>query len=197
VKLLGRFDSPPLVVTSMVALLVATLTTNIAANVVPPANSFSNLAPRHLGYVGGGLITAVIGILMMPWKLITSTQGYIFVWLVGYSALLGPIAGIMIADYFVVRRATLHVPDLYREDGRYGRWNGLTIAVFAVAVLPSVPGFCAEAGFVAAECVPDVLREIYRYAWFVGFAIAFILHAALARRDAPAENHLTGKEAVA
>jgi len=197
VKLLGRFQSPPLVVTSMIALLVATLTTNIAANVVPPANSFANLAPRRIGYISGGLITAILGVVMMPWKLITSTQGYIFVWLVGYSALLGPIAGIMIADYFVVRRARLDVPDLYREGGRYGRWNARTIAIFAVAVIPCVPGFCAEAGFVPAASVPEALRSLYTYAWFVGFSIAFVLTAALGKRDALPPSEMVGKETAA
>jgi cytosine/uracil/thiamine/allantoin permease len=183
VRLLGRFHSAPLVIGSMIALIVATLTTNIAANVVSPANDFSNAAPRWVSYRTGGLLTAAIGVLIMPWKLIESTHGYIFTWLIGYGALLGPIAGIMIADYFIVRRARLEIGDLYRSDGRYGRWNGRTIAVLLLAVLPCVPGFLVEAGFLGGEGVPEALRTIYTYAWFVGFAIAFVLHTLVARRE--------------
>ncbi len=184
VRLLGRFTSPPLVIVSMIALLVATLTTNIAANVVSPANDFANVFPRRVSYLTGGLITAFIGIIMMPWKLIASTKGYIFTWLIGYGALLGPIAGIMIADYFVVRRTRLDVADLYRVNGRYGAVNVRTLAIFAVAVAPCVPGFLAEA-FPAtfAASVPGALRQLYTYAWFVGFATAFALHAAVAKRE--------------
>ena len=182
VRLLGRFSSPPLVITSMVALLVATLTTNIAANVVSPANDFSNVAPRWISFRTGGLLTAAIGIVMMPWKLIETTQNYIYTWLIGYGALLGPIAGIMIADYFVVRRAALYVDELYREDGRYGVVNWRTIGVFALGVLPCLPGFLAAAGFGPEKWVPLEFRTLYTYAWFVGFAIAFVLQAILAER---------------
>jgi len=88
VQLLGRFTSVPVVVLSMLALAVATLTTNLAANVVAPANAFTNIAPTRISFRAGGMITGVIGILMMPWKLLADPQGYIFTWLVGYSALL-------------------------------------------------------------------------------------------------------------
>ena len=103
VALLGRFHEPVIASIALVALLVATLNTNVAANVVSPSNDFSNLNPRLISFRTGGLITGVVGILMMPWKLLTDFNSYIFGWLVGYSGLLGPIAGIMIADYFVVR----------------------------------------------------------------------------------------------
>lgn len=183
VRLLGRFESPPLVITSMIALLVATLTTNIAANVVSPANDFSNVAPRLISFRTGGLITALIGVAIMPWKLIETTQGYIYTWLIGYGALLGPIAGVMIADYFVVRRASLAVDDLYRDEGRYGRWNHRAFLVLTVAVAPCVPGFLVEAGFLSKGAIPAVLDSIYRYAWFIGFAIAFVLHSVLGKRE--------------
>src|SRR5205823_9559134 len=104
---------------ALIALLIATLTTNVAANVVSPSNDFANLNPRRISFRTGGMITGVVGVLMMPWKLLSDLSAYVFGWLVGYSALLGPIAGVMIVDYFVVRRAQLKVDDLYRRDGLY------------------------------------------------------------------------------
>ena len=182
VALLSRFDEPLVVVISMIALAVATLTTNIAANVVAPAIGFSNLAPKWISFRVGALITGVIGILIMPWKLISSTQGYIFTWLIGYSALLGPVAGIMIADYWVVRRTRLETPALYQEGGEYwyrDGWRWATVAILALAVAPNVPGFLAAAGWVAPSAVPALFHSLYTYAWFVGFAIAFVAYAAL------------------
>ncbi len=119
VALLGKFNQPVVASIALIALLVATLNTNVAANVVSPSNDFSNLNPRLISFRTGGLITGVVGVLMMPWKLLTDFSSYIFGWLVGYSGLLGPIAGVMIADYFVVRHSTLKVDDLYRRGGAY------------------------------------------------------------------------------
>lgn len=181
VALLSRFHSPVLVITSALAILMATLSTNIAANVVAPANAFANLAPRRISFRAGGLLTAAIGLLMMPWKLLEANR-YLETWLRGYGALLAPIAGIMIADYFVVRRKRLFVDDLYREDGRYGRWNARTLAIFAATVLPCVPGFLCQCGVAAPERVPEPLRALFTYAWFFGFASAFLLHSIFARR---------------
>jgi NCS1 family nucleobase:cation symporter-1 len=112
---LNRRQSGRLAFISLIALLLATLSTNVAANVVSPSNDFSNLNPRLISFRTGGMITGAIGILMMPWKLLSDLSAYVFGWLVGYSGLLGPIAGLMIADYFVVRRSRLYVDDLYRR----------------------------------------------------------------------------------
>ncbi len=128
VALLGRFNQPVVAFIALIALLVATLNTNVAANVVSPSNDFSNLNPRLISFRTGGLITGVMGVLMMPWKLLSDFSSYIFGWLVGYSGLLGPIAGVMIADYFVVRRARLKVDDLYRRNGVYEYDNGVNCA---------------------------------------------------------------------
>jgi cytosine/uracil/thiamine/allantoin permease len=182
VALLSRFRSPALVATSVLAILVATLTTNIAANVVAPAYAFSNLAPRRISFRTGALATAVLGVLMMPWKLLEANR-YLESWLRGSGVFLAPIAGIMIADYFVVRRARLAVGDLYRPDGRYGRWNARTLAVFAATVLPGVPGFLAQGGLLAPERVPAPLRALATYAWFFGFIAAFLLHSLVAIRE--------------
>lgn len=177
VEVINRFGNRTLSSIALVALAIATLSTNIAANVVSPANDFSNLAPRHISFRTGGLITAGIGVLMMPWKLLADPDGYIFTWLIGYSALLGPIAGIMIADYFVLRKKLLLVADLYRMDGIYRYSGGFSLAAlgaFALSVLPNLPGFLAQIGAVGA--VPRFFSLIYPQAWFTGFGLAFGLY---------------------
>jgi NCS1 family nucleobase:cation symporter-1 len=171
--LAGRMGGGWTVVVSLIALSVATLSTNIAANVVSPANVILNLSPRRATFRIGGLITALVGIVILPWKLIESTDGYIFTWLIGYSALLGPIGGIVICDYFLVRRTNVDVDALYRRHGEYAYSGGVNpVAVFALVagVAPNVPGFLAEAGLV--DSVPAVFASVYTYAWFVGFALS-------------------------
>jgi NCS1 family nucleobase:cation symporter-1 len=164
VALLSRFHEPLIAMVALVALLVATLNTNVAANVVSPSNDFSNLNPSLISFRTGGLITGVAGLLMMPWKLLADFNSYIFGWLVGYSGLLGPIAGIMIVDYFVIRKTNLQLSDLYRRGGAYEYRNGLNPrALFALAAGILV----ALVGLVAPP-----LRWLYDYAWFVGFAVA-------------------------
>ncbi len=180
VKVISRFGIPWLSGLALVTLAVATLSTNIAANVVSPANDFANLCPRLVSFRTGGLITAVIGILIRPWKLYEDPSGYIFTWLIGYSALLGPIAGIMIADYFVWRRTHLDVDGLYRQDGPYRYSGGLSVVGFGclvVAVLPNVPGFLVTIAVLPSEMFPTWLVAGYHYAWFVGFALGFALYA--------------------
>jgi NCS1 family nucleobase:cation symporter-1 len=182
VDVLTRFKNPVVLVVAMVALCIATLATNIAANVVSPANDFANLAPNKISFRAGGFITGVIGVLIMPWKLIADPSGYIFTWLIGYSALLGPIAGILIADYFVLRGTRLNVEALYREDGEYAYSGGFSLAgigALILAVLPNLPGFLVTVKAVSAEHVPSVLVASYNYAWFIGFAVAFLAYLVL------------------
>ncbi len=173
VVLIGRFNQPLLASVALIAILIATLNTNVAANVVSPSNDFANLNPSRISFRTGGLITGVIGILMMPWKLLSDYGSYIFGWLVGYSGLLGPIAGIMIADYFVIRQRRLHVDDLYKRGGRYEYNNGFNPRAVASAALGVVVALLGVA-------VPD-LRWLYDYAWFVGFAVAGLSYVALMR----------------
>jgi nucleobase:cation symporter-1, NCS1 family len=182
VDVLTHFSNPVVLVVAMVALCIATLATNIAANVVSPANDFSNLAPHKISFRTGGLITGIVGIVMMPWKLVADPSGYIFTWLVGYSALLGPIGGIMIADYYVWRHRQLHVNALYRADGEYRYTNGFSIAAIValiVAILPNLPGFLVTVKLIDASAVPAFFVRLYDYAWFVGFAIAFVVYLVL------------------
>jgi NCS1 family nucleobase:cation symporter-1 len=174
-------------IVAMLALCIATLATNIAANVVSPANDFAQLAPRIISFRIGGLITGIVGILMMPWKLVADPNGYIFTWLIAYSALLGPIGGILIADYFVYRRRQLNANALYKSGGEYSFTSGFSIVALislALGALPSLPGFLVNVKVLSAESVPAFLAQLYNYAWFIGFAVAFAIYLAL-RRLAP------------
>jgi NCS1 family nucleobase:cation symporter-1 len=172
VALLARIGGPLMIILSMAGLTIATLTTNIAANIVAPANGFSNVAPDKISFKQGAMITAVIGIVMMPWRLYNDAAAYIFTWLIGYGALLGPIAGIMIADYFVLRRGILAVDDLYRRGGVYEYRRGVNwvaITAFVLGVLPSLPGFI---GAVSGHPAGGFFGGVYNWAWFVGFLIS-------------------------
>ena len=181
VALLGKFDSKVVVGFALFALTIATLSTNIAANVVSPANDFSNLAPKVISFKMGGIITGVFGILMMPWKLL-SGGAYVFVWLIGYSSLLGAIGGVMIADYFVLRGCNLKANHLYSPKGEYsfggGAINWRAVAALVLGIAPNVPGFLKAAGIGSFQ-FPDFLLSLYPYAWFVSFAIAFAVHILL------------------
>jgi NCS1 family nucleobase:cation symporter-1 len=177
------------VMIGLVIITIDTVSVNIAANMVGPAYDFSALWPRGISYKTGGYITAVLGVLIMPWKLLTTTQGYIFVWLTGYGALLGPIAGIMIADYWVVRRAQLNVGGLYAQDGVYSYvrgWNPVALLAFAVPVLVNLPGFLHSAAPATFGWIGPLWTGIYDYAWFVGVGLAYLIYALLMPRPRPA-----------
>jgi NCS1 family nucleobase:cation symporter-1 len=181
VEVLMNFKNPAVLIIAMLALCIATLATNIAANVVSPSNDFSNLAPCKISFRMGGLITGIIGVLMMPWKLVADPTGYIFTWLIAYSALLGPIGGILIADYFVIRRCKLDVPALYKPNGEFQFTNGFSfVAMIALILgaLPSLPGFLVNVKALPADSVPPFLSQLYNYAWFVGFGVAFVAYIA-------------------
>lgn len=188
VDLAGRMGGVTVIV-ALAALVLATLTTNLAANVVAPAYGFSNLAPASISFRMGGYITAGIGIAIFPWRLVEDAGAYIFTWLVGYSALLGPIAGILVADYYIKRRMLLDVDALFRHDGPYaGRqgWNLAGMVALAAGVLPNLPGFLHVAGALAS--VPPVFDSLYSYAWFVGFLVAAVVYV-LASPQAMAPQH--------
>jgi nucleobase:cation symporter-1, NCS1 family len=181
VLLIARFTSPLLLIVSLLALGIATLATNIAANVVSPANDFANLWPKKISFRTGGFITGVIGILIQPWRLVADPSGYIFTWLVGYSALLGSIGGILIADYWLVRRARLDLVALYQARGPYwygSGWNWIALLALGLGILPNLPGFL---GTIKAVTVAPMWMELYSYAWFVSFAISFAVYAVLTR----------------
>ncbi|SHJ54690.1 nucleobase:cation symporter-1, NCS1 family [Hymenobacter daecheongensis DSM 21074] len=184
VVLAARFESRLLVSFAMLAVALSTLATNIAANIVSPANDFANLAPTRISFKTGGYITGIIGLLIFPWKLIADPSGYIFTWLVGYSALLGPIGGIMIADYYLLRHQQLDVPDLYSYHGRYTYRNGFNtaaIVALVVGIAPNVPGFLVAIRVLPKAAVWSGLVGLYDYAWFVGFGLAAVVYLGLMR----------------
>jgi nucleobase:cation symporter-1, NCS1 family len=171
VAVLAHLENPFAVVVAMVALLMATLNVNVAANVVSPANDFSNLWPRKISFRTGGLLTCLIGVLMQPWKLLASYGNYVSGWLVGYSGFLGPVAGILICDYFIRRKRVLKTEDLYRRGGGYEfsagvNWRAMLALAFGCAV-----------AFVGLIYTP--VRLLYDYAWFVGFAVSFLAYGVL------------------
>ncbi len=196
VELITLIGTPAVIIFGALIILAAQLTTNMAANVVSPANDFSNLSPRRISYVTGGLITAVIGILMMPWRLYSDAAAYIFTWLIGYSSLMGALGGILIADYWIVRRQQLDVRELFLLDGRYAYSNGVNwraIAALLIAVLPVVPGFLRAATTPGGQVPnPGFLDKLYTYAWFVTFALSFLSYLALMR--VPAAEATKGPE---
>jgi nucleobase:cation symporter-1, NCS1 family len=174
VAVLSRLGNPIAVVIAMIALLLATLNVNVAANVVSPANDFSNLYPRRISFKIGGLITCFIGLLMQPWRWLSSHGSYVMGWLVGYSSFLGPIAGVMIADYYILRKRVIVTDDLFHRGGAYefsGGFNWRAIAALAAGIFVALSGLKVPA-----------LRSLYQYAWFVGFGVSFFLYLAIAPR---------------
>jgi NCS1 family nucleobase:cation symporter-1 len=167
------------------AIGAAQITTNMAANVVSPANDFSSLAPKKISYVTGGLITATLGIAMMPWKLYADAAAYIFTWLIGYSSLMGAIGGVLIADYWLLRRRELSLPDLFKVQGIYSYTNGTNrtaIIALVAAIVPVVPGF-VRAATTPGGVVPNlsIFDHLYTYAWFVTFSLSAAIYLLLMR----------------
>ena len=179
VVLVRRFESHTLVFFSMIAVIIATISTNAAANVVGPANAFSNMMPSKIDFKRGGYITGIIGILIMPWKLIADPSGYIFTWLIGYSALLGPVIGIILVDYFLIRKTELNVEDLYRSKGIYAGVNPVAIIALVIGVLPNIPGFLANVGLYSGS---GFIVNLYNYAWFIGLGISSLVYYVLMRK---------------
>jgi len=177
VAVLSRLGNPFAVVLAMLALLMATLNVNVAANVVSPANDFSNLSPRRISFRTGGLITCFMGIAMQPWKLMANYGSYIFGWLVGYSGFLGPIAGVLICDYFIVRKKKPFVQDLYQRNGLYEYQRGFHWQALAA--------LAAGAGVAFIGLIVPPLRILYNYAWFVGFIVSFFVYFAMAHSAQP------------
>jgi NCS1 family nucleobase:cation symporter-1 len=178
-KVVSQFDSVLVVAISMFTAVVATLAVNIAANVVSPANDFANAFPRLISFRTGGLITGVVGILMQPWKLLADPSAYIFTWLNGYSGGLGSIAGVLIADYWLVRDKKLALGDLYRTKGVYAYTQGWNWR----AVVATLIG----CGLAWIGLVVPQLKQLYDYGWFVGFGASAVIHYVLMKAIPPQE----------
>jgi NCS1 family nucleobase:cation symporter-1 len=197
VVLAGRFDSKILVSIAMIAVAISTLATNIAANIVSPANDFANLAPSKINFRSGGFITGILGILIFPWKLVADPSGYIFTWLVGYSSLLGPVGGILIVDYYFIRRQQLSVTGLYDPNGIYryaSGFNRRAVLSLLLGILPNVPGFLVTIGANSATTWPAFIVGMYSYAWFTGFFLAGGCYGLLMRTERQPIAHFNPKE---
>jgi len=180
VVVLSRFQNPYILVFAMLSLCIATLATNIAANVVSPANDFAHLWPSKISFRTGGLITGVIGILIQPWRLVADPSGYIYTWLIAYSALLGAIGGILIADYYLIRRTQLNLVELYQAGGEYwyrSGWNWRAIVALVLGILPCIPGFLGTV--MPTLGIEPFWMQLYHYAWFLSFAIAAAVYSGL------------------
>jgi nucleobase:cation symporter-1, NCS1 family len=164
IQLIGAFHQPFVAFVALIAVLIATLNVNIGANVVSPSNDFSNLYPRLISFRTGGLITGFLGLAMCPWKLLATPDAYIFGWLIGYSGLLGPVAGIMVSDYFLVRKTELDINSLYHREGAYHYSKGINPR----AVVSLVLGVAVALAGVFVK----PLHFLYDYAWFVGFFLS-------------------------
>jgi len=184
--LAGKFESKMLVSVAMICVAISTLATNIAANIVGPANDFSNLSPTRINFRMGGYITGIFGVLIFPWKLVADPSGYIFTWLIAYSSLLGPIGGIMIADYYFVRNKQLITNDLYSSSGIYSYQNGYNMkALWALlaGIVPNIPGFLVTIHVLSQEAFPSFISGLYHYAWFVGFGVSFAVYLVLMKNE--------------
>lgn len=159
----------------LLVILLANLTTNVAANLVSPSYDFSHLAPAKISFRTGGLIAALIGLLFMPWKLLATSGSYLFTWLGGYGTLLGAIAGILLSDYYLLRKGRLHVADLYRRGGEYeyrNGWNPQALIAFLLGVLPCLPGYLAVSGLIDKAALPGLLLGLFDISWFFSLAVA-------------------------
>lgn len=192
VELIARIGGPLSTAVAMFGVVIATLTTNLAANVVSPANDFSNLCPRKISFQKGALIASCIGVVILPWKLYNDAAQYLFTWLIGYGSFLGSIAGIMIVDYFIIKKMSLQVEELYQANGRYryqGGFNLRTIAAMFLGIAPNIPGFLIELKVLESS---TFWSAIYERGWFTSFIIAGLIHWSWARQDQKIE--VFGKE---
>ena len=184
VVLAGKFENKLMVSFAMLAVVISTLATNIAANIVSPANDFSNLWPSKINFRIGGYITGIIGVLILPWKLVADPTGYIFNWLVAYSSLLGPVGGIMIADYYFIKKQQLKVVELYRPKGDYtytGGFNNYAIIALLLGIIPNIPGFLVQIKILSPDTFPAWVNQLYHYAWFVGFFVSGLSYILMMR----------------
>jgi NCS1 family nucleobase:cation symporter-1 len=185
VQLAARLSNPAVVILGLLTVLIATVSVNVAANVVSPSYDFSNVAPKVISFRIGGLITGVVGVALQPWRLLSNPHVYIFTWLGFYGGLIAAVAGVLVAGYWVLRRTKLNLADLYRPEGEYwfqGGWSWAAVVATVVGALLAVGGAWSAPGegpFPANGLIP-VLKPLYNYSWVVGFAAGFAIYLVLA-----------------
>jgi NCS1 family nucleobase:cation symporter-1 len=193
VEVASRFTNPVAVVIGLVMAVLATISANVAANVVSPSYDFSNALPRWLNFRTAGLLTGVIGVLIQPWRLVSNPRTYIFTWLGFYGGVLASVAGVLIAGYWVVGRTRLDLADLYRPEGRYwfaAGWNWKAVLATVLGAVVAVGGAYSAQGsgpFPENGLIPS-LRPVYDYSWVTGLVVGFVVYLALslpARASAP------------
>ncbi|KAJ8432761.1 hypothetical protein Cgig2_011684 [Carnegiea gigantea] len=179
IQLLGEIGGFTTTILAIFGISLATITTNIAANIVAPANALVNLSPSKFTFRKGAILTALLGIAFQPWRLLKSSESFVYTWLVGYSALLGPIGGIILADYYLIQKMKLDIKDLYtlQPGGTYyytGGYNLAAIVALIFGILPVMPGLLQKVGILGS--VPEIFIAIYNNAWFFSFFSAGILY---------------------
>ncbi|KAJ4704946.1 purine-uracil permease NCS1-like [Melia azedarach] len=184
IQLLEQIGGITTTILAIIGISLATITTNIAANVVAPANALVNLSPSKFTFRRGALLTALLGIAFQPWRLLKSSESFVYTWLVGYSALLGPIGGIILVDYYLIRGTKLSIEDLYslNPNGAYyysAGYNLAAVAALIIGILPVIPGFLQKVGFL--ETIPNALVVVYNNAWFFSFFSAGFIYWILLR----------------
>lgn len=179
VDLVNQIGNPTLIVIGTLVICISALATNIAANIVSPANDFANLWPEKISFKRGGYITIIIGLLMHPWKIVSDPNGFIFTWLIAYAGLIGSLSGIAISDYYLIHKTKLNISGLYRKKSSYWYFHGfniLAIVVFIISILPCLPGFIGTVGVVK---VKQFWIQLYHYSWFISFFLALVIYPVL------------------
>ncbi|XVE96556.1 hypothetical protein REPUB_Repub02eG0232800 [Reevesia pubescens] len=193
IHLLGKIGGFTTMILAILGISLATITTNTAANVIAPANALVNLSPSKFTFRRGALVTALLGIAFQPWRLLKSSESFVYTWLVSYSALLGPIGGIVLADYYLLHQMNLSIKDLYSSspNGTYyycGGFNLAALVSLAIGILPVIPGFLQKVGILSS--VSDAFVIIYNNAWFFGFFSAGLIYWILSRLKGKQNKHL-------
>lgn len=179
IQLLGEIGGVTTIILAIFGISLATITTNIAANVVAPANALVNLSPSKFTFWKGALLTASLGIAFQPWRLLQSSESFVYTWLVGYSALMGPIGGIILTDYYLIKKMKLNVEHLYtlKKNGAYyytGGYNLAALLALLVGIFPVIPGLLQKVGILGS--IPEIFMTIYNNAWFFSFFSAGIVY---------------------
>jgi len=181
INLIGRIDSDVGVIIAMIMIIIATISTNTAANIVSPTNVFQNVAPKIINERRGVIITGIIGLALMSWELLkrlgwletdVSVESLYSGWLLGYSSLLGPIAGIMVVDYFLIKNQEYDLLALYQDNAGYPAWNKSGFIAFLVPVALTL-----------VAVTTGMFSWFYDYGWFTGSILGGLIYYFVASNE--------------